>query len=416
MRIVDINSWLVYDSRGLPTVCVEVNGSKAIVPSGASVGSKEALELRDGDADYNGKGVKKALKNLDQLKHVLIGHTYTQSEFDQYLIQLDNTHNKSNLGANVCLGLSLAFSRALSKESDVELYESFGLGFSKNLPVPLMNVINGGAHVSGGLDIQEFMIVPHGFASISDSLKAGSEIYLELKSLLVKRGISVAVGDEGGIALVDSTTEQALDLICSAIENSAYKISDQVSLALDVASTEFFRDGLYKTKAGTVYDHVQWVDYLASLCKKYPILSIEDGMSENDWQGWRLLNAKIGTDVQIVGDDLLVTNISQLELCHHNQAANSILIKPNQVGTVSETLDTIKLANKFGYSYIISHRSGDSEDSFIADLSVGTGSGLIKTGPLVRSERVCKYNRLLEIEHKKPQIPFSGSSIKYKGY
>ena len=394
----------VLDSRGNPTIEAEVflecgAIGRAIVPSGASTGAHEAHELRDGGTKYMGKGVLNAVNKIHEtISPALCGlSALDQTIIDKLMIEIDGTPNKSNLGANSILAVSLANARAASNALDLPLYRYLGDPLSNLLPVPLMNVINGGAHAPNGLDCQEFMLVPHGVETFSESLRMGTEIFHSLKSLLDKKGLSTAVGDEGGFAPELSSSEAAGDLLLEAIHKAGFIPGDQVSLGLDVASTEFYQDGFYKYE-GKKLTSSQMISYLSSLVSNYPIVSIEDGLAEDDWEGWSALNKEIGNKVQLVGDDLFVTNTKRLRKGIIEKSANSILIKVNQIGTLTETLEAMDLAKSAGFTSVISHRSGETEDTTIADLSVATRSGQIKTGSLSRSERIAKYNRLLRIE------------------
>ncbi len=406
-EIIDIIGAEVIDSRGNPTVEVEIileSGitGKAIVPSGASTGKREALELRDGDKKrFHGKGVLTALENISKtIAPELIGmDSSDQVLIDKALIEIDGTDNKSNLGANSILGVSMAVCHAAANELGLPLYRYIGGINAKELPIPMMNFINGGAHADNNLDIQEFMIMPSGFKHFSSALRAGAEIFQTLKSILKKQGLNTAVGDEGGFAPSLSSNEEALSIIIKAITESGYIAGKDIFLALDVASSEFYKDGKYNFE-NKMISSSKLIDYYAKLVDKYPILSIEDGLAENDWQGWELLTKKLGGKVQLVGDDLFVTNTKILKEGIDKGIANSILIKLNQIGTVTETLDAIEMAKKAGYTTIISHRSGETEDTTIADLSVACNTGFIKTGSLSRSERIAKYNRLLYIERE----------------
>ena len=402
--IEDIFAREILDSRGNPTVEVEVtvvDGSvgRAAVPSGASTGVHEALELRDGDKGrYLGKGVLKAVDNVnDIIAEELVGWDVTdQKGIDELMLALDGTANKSNLGANAILGVSLAASKAAAAYVGLPLYRYLGGPMANLLPVPLMNVINGGAHAANSLDFQEFMLVPHGAPTFREALRMGTEVFHTLKGLLKDKGLSTAVGDEGGFA-PDLGNIEAGDLLVQAIEKAGYRPGDQISLALDVASTEFFKDGRYAFDGGH-YTSAEMVEQLAALVNRFPITSIEDGVAEDDWEGWALLTEKLGQTVQLVGDDLFVTNSARLQRGIDLGVANSILIKVNQIGTLTETLQAIDLAGRAGYTSVISHRSGETEDTTIADLAVATRAGQIKTGSLSRSERVAKYNQLLRIE------------------
>jgi enolase len=404
-EILDLYAREVIDSRGNPTVEVSVlldsgfEGS-AIVPSGASTGEREALELRDGDKKrYLGKGVLTAVKHIiEEIGPRLKGmESSDQTLIDSIMIELDGTENKSRLGANAILGVSMAVCNASAEEAAMPLYRYVGGCNAKVLPVPMMNIINGGAHADNNLDIQEFMIMPAGFGSFSDALRAGVEVFHTLKSILKKKGLNTAVGDEGGFAPNLRTNEEAITTIIQAITDSGYAPGTDVFLALDVASSEFFEKGSYKFEGKSV-SATQMIDYFGGLIDKYPIMSIEDGLAENDWDGWAQLTAKLGSKVQLVGDDLFVTNTKILKEGIDKGIANSILIKLNQIGTVTETLDAIEMAKRARYTAVISHRSGETEDTTIADLAVACNAGFIKTGSLSRSERIAKYNRLLRIE------------------
>ncbi|MCP9916390.1 phosphopyruvate hydratase [Cyanobium sp. ATX 6F1] len=395
----------VLDSRGTPTVEAEVlleGGARgmAIVPSGASTGAHEAHELRDGDPSrYFGKGVTKAVTNIEEkIAPALCGLSATdQGTVDAALIELDGSDNKSALGANAILAVSLAVARAAAEGVGLPLYRYLGGPMATLLPVPLMNVINGGAHAANNLDFQEFMVVPHGASSFREALRMGAEVFHTLKGLLAEQGLSTAVGDEGGFAPDLTSNDAGGDLLVAAIEKAGYRPGDQISLALDVASTEFFKDGRYAFGGGS-YTSAELVDQLEAMVSRYPIVSIEDGLAEDDWEGWALLTERLGSRVQLVGDDLFVTNTSRLQRGIEQGIANSILIKVNQIGSLTETLQAIDLAGRAGYTSVISHRSGETEDTTIADLAVATRAGQIKTGSLSRSERVAKYNRLLRIE------------------
>ncbi len=394
----------VLDSRGTPTVEAEVYleggaSGRAMVPSGASTGAHEAHELRDGDAQrYFGKGVSKAVENVEErIAPALCGlSALDQAAVDAAMLELDGSDNKSALGANAVLAVSLATAHAAAKALGLPLYRYLGGPMANLLPVPLMNVINGGAHASNSLDFQEFMIVPHGAPSFREALRMGAEVFHTLKGLLRERGLGTAVGDEGGFA-PDLGNTEAGDILMQAIEKAGYRPGDQISLALDVASTEFFKDGRYAFGGGS-YSSAEMVDQLAALVSRYPIVSIEDGVAEDDWEGWKLLTERLGTTVQLVGDDLFVTNVARLQQGIERGVANSILIKVNQIGSLTETLQAIDLAGRAGYTSVISHRSGETEDVTIADLAVATRAGQIKTGSLSRSDRVAKYNQLLRIE------------------
>ncbi len=394
----------VLDSRGNPTVEAEVlleGGAigRAIVPSGASTGAHEAHELRDGGKRYMGKGVLKAIEHIEErLAPALCGlSAIDQATVDYAMKELDGTDNKSNLGANSILAVSLATARAAANGLGIPLYRYLGGPRASLLPVPLMNVINGGAHAANNLDFQEFMLVPHGANSFREALQMGTEVFHVLKSLLTDKGLSTAVGDEGGFAPDLDSNKSAGDLLVLAIEKAGFKAGSQVSLALDVASTEFYKDGFYYF-GGEKFSSLHMVNELTKLVESYPIISIEDGLAEDDWDGWSALTEGLGTKVQLVGDDLFVTNSQRLQKGIDLGVANSILIKVNQIGSLTETFEAIELATRSGYTSVISHRSGETEDTTIADLSVATRSGQIKTGSLSRSERVAKYNQLLRIE------------------
>jgi enolase len=404
----------VLDSRGTPTVEAEVlleggASGRAMVPSGASTGAHEAHELRDGGSRYGGKGVLQAVNNIeDKIAPALCGlSALDQGAVDAAMLELDGSDNKSALGANAILAVSLATARAAANGLGLPLYRYLGGPMATLLPVPLMNVINGGAHAANSLDFQEFMVVPHGAPSFREALRMGTEVFHTLKGLLQERGMSTAVGDEGGFA-PDLGNDAAGDLLVQAIEKAGYRPGDQISLALDVASTEFFKDGRYAFDGGS-YSSAEMVDQLARLVSRYPIVSIEDGVAEDDWDGWALLTQRLGSSVQLVGDDLFVTNTSRLQRGIDLGVANSILIKVNQIGSLTETLQAIDLAGRAGYTSVISHRSGETEDTTIADLAVASRAGQIKTGSLSRSERVAKYNQLLRIEDE------LGSQARYAG-
>ena len=413
MYITEIIGREILDSRGNPTVEVDIileSGvqGRAAVPSGASTGENEALELRDGDKDrYGGKGVTKAVDNINTvIADALIGMRVTdQVAIDRALIELDGTPTKSNLGANALLGVSLACARAAANELDVPLYRYIGGVNAKELPVPMMNIINGGSHSDAPIAFQEFMIRPVGATSFSEALRAGAEVFHALKKVLHERGLSTAVGDEGGFAPALNGTEDALDSILKAIKMAGYEPGVDVMIGLDCASSEFYVDGVYdytkfEGKKGAKRTPAQQVDYLEELISKYPIDSIEDGMAEGDWEGWQLLTTRIGARCQLVGDDLFVTNVQYLKKGIEMGCANSILIKVNQIGTLTETLDAIEMAHRAGYTSVTSHRSGETEDTTIADIAVATNSGQIKTGSLSRSDRMAKYNQLLRIEEE----------------
>lgn len=406
-EIIDIYAREVIDSRGNPTVEVDVlldSGAtgKAIVPSGASTGEREALELRDGDKKrFHGKGVLNAIKNiLEEITPRLRGiESRNQALIDNTMIEMDGTENKSRLGANAILGVSMAVCHASANELGLPLYRYIGGCNAKELPVPMMNIMNGGAHADNNLDIQEFMIMPLGFENFASALRAGAEIFQTLKSILKKKKLNTAVGDEGGFAPNLDTNEEAIATIIQAITESGYKPGRDVLLALDAASSEFYENGKYNFE-GKKITSSEIVDYYEKLTEKYPIVSIEDGMAEGDWDGWKVLTDRLGKKIQIVGDDIFVTNTKIFRKGIEKGIANSILIKLNQIGTVTETLDAIEMAKKAGYTAVISHRSGETEDTTIADLAVACNTGFIKTGSLSRSERIAKYNRLLRIEEE----------------
>jgi enolase len=407
MKITEIRALEILDSRGNPTLEAEVHTDggclgRAAVPSGASTGEHEAVELRDGGDRYLGKGVRQAVSNVNgPIADALKGMDVTdQQAIDRRLIELDGTDNKSRLGANALLGVSLASAHAAAHGQGRWLWEHLleQTGRTPSLPVPMMNILNGGAHADNRVDIQEFMVLPVGLADFPSALQAGTEIFHALRSILRKRGLNTAVGDEGGFAPDLSSNEAALELLMTAIAEAGYSAGDEIALALDVASSEFFREGQYVLDAeGRAFDSAGFADYLAELAGRYPILSIEDGMDENDWDGWKLLTERIGETVQLVGDDLFVTNTSILTRGIDEGIGNAILIKPNQIGTLTETLEAIDMARAAGFGTIISHRSGETEDVTIADLAVATDAGQIKTGSLCRSDRVAKYNQLLRI-------------------
>ncbi len=406
-RIKSIHAREILDSRGNPTLEAEIrlqSGAfgRAAVPSGASTGSREAIELRDGDAQrYMGKGVTRAVHNVNStLAQALRGSDASdQSALDQRLIELDGSENKGRLGANALLGVSLAAAHAMAAHEGRPLWARLARHDELDLPVPMMNIINGGAHADNSVDMQEFMVVPVGFSSFAEALRCGAEIFHTLKSVLHQRGLNTAVGDEGGFAPDLPSNEAAVEIILCAIEKSGYRAGEQVYLALDTASSEFYRDGRYHLDAeGRSFDSAEFVEYLARWVERYPIISIEDGMAENDWDGWEALTARIGQQCQLVGDDVFVTNSRIFKQGIDRGIGNSILIKLNQIGTLTETLDAIDMAARAGYSAVISHRSGETEDTSIADLAVATTATQIKTGSLCRSDRVAKYNQLLRIE------------------
>ena len=410
-KIKDIVARQIFDSRGNPTVEVDVITEnlilgRAAVPSGASTGEHEAVELRDGGNDYHGKGVLKAVSNInDILSKELIGNSvFDQISNDHLMIKIDGTENKSKLGANAILGVSLAMAKAAAKEKNLSLFKYLG-SESNLLPVPMMNIINGGSHSDAPIAFQEFMIMPVSADSFTDAMKMGSEIFHSLKKVLKSRGLSTSVGDEGGFAPKLNGTEDALETIQKAVTNSGYKFGKDVMIALDCASAEFYKDGYYDYRIfegpkAQIRNSKQQADYLAELSKKYPIISIEDGMDENDWDGWKYLTEIIGKNVQLVGDDLFVTNTKRLKKGIDENIANSILIKVNQIGSLTETINAVNMAHEAGYTTVMSHRSGETEDNTIADLSVALSCGQIKTGSISRSDRIAKYNQLLRIEEE----------------
>jgi len=418
-KIIDVAGREILDSRGNPTVEVDIRTEtgklgRAAVPSGASTGSREALELRDGDKSrYLGKGVKKAVQFVNTVlrdavmdKEVLL----PTAELDKILIDLDGTPNKSKYGANSILGVSLAIAKAAALEADVPLYRYIRGKGDVVMPVPMMNIINGGAHADNNVDLQEFMIIPAGAPSLKEAVRYGAEVFHALKGVLKNKGLNTAVGDEGGFAPNLASNEEAIEVILQAIEKAGFKAGQDIFLGLDVASSEFYENGVYNIASeGKKLDAAQFTDYLANWVDKYPIISIEDGMAEGDWDGWKLLTDKLAKRVQLVGDDLFVTNTLILKEGIEKGIANSILIKLNQIGTLSETMAAIEMAKQAGYTAIVSHRSGETEDTTIADLAVGSCAGQIKTGSLSRSDRVAKYNRLIRIEER------LGSTAKYLG-
>jgi len=420
--IFEVYGRMILDSRGNPTVEVEVvtedgEVGRAAVPSGASTGEHEAVELRDGDADqWRGKGVSRALENVNRIAEHLVGlDVQDQRAIDRLMVDLDGTANKSRLGANAILGVSLAVARAAARSVDVPLYRHIGGVGAHLLPVPMLNVLNGGAHADNNVDIQEFMIAPVGAETFSEALRMGTETFHALKSVLKSRGLATSVGDEGGFAPNLGSNEEALELLVEAIEQAGYTPGDDIKLALDVAASELFRDGAYHM-GGEALDSAGMVDFYAGLCDRFPLYSIEDGLDENDWEGWRLITQRLGDRVQLVGDDLFVTNTERLSQGIETGAGNSILIKVNQIGTLTETLDSIRMAHRAGFTCVISHRSGETEDTFIADLAVATNAGQIKTGAPCRSERVAKYNQLLRIaEELDEAAAYAGSSVVRQG-
>ena len=416
--IVDIVAREILDSRGNPTVEADVlleSGAmgRAAVPSGASTGSREAIELRDGDAKrYGGKGVLKAVESVNtEISEAIVGLDASEQSFvDKTLIDLDGTENKSRLGANAILAVSMATAKAAAEESGLPLYRYFGGAGPMQMPVPLMNVVNGGAHANNNLDMQEFMIVPAGMTSFREALRCGAEVFAALKGIVGSKGMSTSVGDEGGFAPNLPTHAAAIELILEAVDKAGYTAGQDVLLALDCAASEFFKDGKYVLESENLsLSSQEFTDYLASLADRYPIVSIEDGMAEGDWPGWKLLTARLGKKVQIVGDDVFVTNTKLLREGIRQGAANAILVKVNQIGTVSETFAAIELAKRSGFGTVISHRSGETEDTTIADIAVGANALQIKTGSLSRSDRTAKYNQLLRIEED------LGDSVSYPG-
>lgn len=415
-KISKIKAREIIDSRGNPTVEVDVlldDGSfgRGAVPSGASTGSHEAIELRDGDKSrFAGKGVLKAVKNVDEiLNSALSQNAFDQQSLDKKMIELDGTKNKGNLGANAILGVSIAFSKAVAQSKKIPLYKYFGqIANIENpsLPVPMMNFINGGKHAENSSDFQEYMIVPRGFPTFRRALQAGVEVFHNLKKILHEKGLSTNVGDEGGFAPSVSNNEMPLQLIIEAITKSGYKPNQEIFIAMDVAATELFKDNKYNlSRENKSLSSKEFVDYYRNLCSKYPIVSIEDGLSEDDWDGQKIMTDILGKKIQLVGDDLFVTNIERLNMGIQRGVANAILVKPNQIGTITETIDAVKTAYKNGYKAIISHRSGETEDTTISHLAVGLGTGQIKTGSVSRSERTSKYNEILRIEES-DNIPF----------
>ncbi|MDD5211027.1 MAG: phosphopyruvate hydratase [Sulfuricurvum sp.] len=404
--IDEVSAIEVMDSRGNPTVKATVQLSdgtreSAIVPSGASTGKREALELRDGDSRYMGKGVLKAVGHVNnEINDAIIGLSpFNQAMIDAVMKELDGTENYGTLGANAVLGVSMAVARAAAKSLNIPLYRYLGGANAMLIPVPMLNIINGGSHADNSVDFQEYMIMPLGFEDFSEGLRASAEVYHTLKKILKDRGANTALGDEGGFAPDLSSNEEPIQVIMEAITKAGYKAGEQIAIALDVAASELVCEGGYKLDSeNRTVTSAQLVDYYADLCSKYPIVSIEDGLSEDDWDGWKILTEKLGSKIQLVGDDLFVTNANILAEGIQKGIANSILIKPNQIGSVSETMLTVRLAQRNGYKCIMSHRSGESEDAFIADFAVALNCGEIKTGSTARGERTAKYNRLLEIE------------------
>lgn len=416
--IVDVHAREILDSRGTPTIEVDVELEtgvigRAAVPSGASTGIHEAVELRDDDKKrYNGKGVQTAVKNVNSdICEAIVGlESLDQLLLDQTMISLDGTPNKGRLGANAILGVSLATAKASAEELGLPLYRYIGSPYAHILPVPMMNIVNGGKHADNPIDIQEFMIVPHGAASIAEAIRMGSEVFHALKQDLHAAGLNTSVGDEGGFAPNLKSAHEALSHIVKAIEKAGYKPGEEISLALDLASSEFFKNGKYNmTGEGKVLNSSQMVDYLAELCNAFPIISAEDGCAEDDWEGWEELTQRLGGKIQLVGDDLFVTNPARLAQGIKKHIANSLLVKVNQIGTLTETFHAMEMAHRHGYTTVVSHRSGETEDATIADLAVATNAGQIKTGSLSRSDRTAKYNQLIRIEED------LGTSARYAG-
>ena len=416
--IINVHARQILDSRGNPTIEVDVlteNGilGRAAVPSGASTGEHEAVELRDGGKDYLGKGVLKAVDNVNStIAEELVGlSVFEQNQIDQLMIDLDGTANKSKLGANAILGVSLAVAKAAANELGMPLYRYVGGVSANTLPVPMMNIINGGSHSDAPIAFQEFMVMPVKAKNFTHAMQMGTEIFHSLKKVLHDRNLSTAVGDEGGFAPTLDGTEDALDTIAKAVENAGYKMGDEIMIALDCAAAEFYENGKYDyTKfegdKGAVRTSEEQAQYLADLCDQYPIISIEDGMDENDWDGWKALTEKVGDRVQLVGDDLFVTNVERLARGIENNIANSILIKVNQIGTLTETIAAVNMAKNAGYTSVMSHRSGETEDNTIADLAVALNTGQIKTGSASRSDRMAKYNQLLRIEEELGRVAY----------
>jgi enolase len=419
MQITKIQAREILDSRGNPTVEADVilkNGTlgRASVPSGASTGSREACELRDNEAQrYNGKGVQQAVLHVNQEINQALQHfsVEDQEALDRKLCQLDGTENKSRLGANAILAVSLAAARARAKEHNLPLYSALNQGEKMSMPVPMMNILNGGAHADNNVDIQEFTIMPVGAPDFPTALQMGAEIFHGLKSVLKKQGLNTAVGDEGGFAPNIKSNRQALDLLCEAIEKAKFKLRDEIVLALDVAASELYDHGMYHmVSENQKFTSMQLVDYYDNLISSYPIVSIEDGLDEKDWAGWQHLTTQLGERIQLVGDDIFVTNPKIVQEGISQKVANAVLIKVNQIGTLSETRQTIKLAHQNGYRCVMSHRSGETEDTFIADLAVATGCGQIKTGSLCRTDRIAKYNQLLRI-NESAALAYAGKSV-----
>ena len=417
--IDNVSAIEVMDSRGNPTVKATVvlsDGTvqSAVVPSGASTGKREALELRDGDERYSGKGVLKAVEHVNtQIADELIGLSpFNQAVIDATMKELDGTQNYGNLGANAVLGVSMAVARAAATSLKMPLYRYLGGANAMVIPTPMLNIINGGSHADNSVDFQEYMIMPVGFEDFSESLRASAEVYHSLKKILHDRGANTALGDEGGFAPDLGSNEEPIEIIMEAIQAAGYKAGEEIAIAMDPASSEFYKDGKYELVGeGKSLTSAQMVDYYVDLCNKYPIVSIEDGLAEDDWDGFKLMTEKLGEKIQIVGDDLFVTNANILAEGIEKGIANSILIKPNQIGSVSETMQTVRLAQRNGYTCVMSHRSGESEDAFIADFAVALNCGEIKTGSTARGERTAKYNRLLEIENEVVYGEYLGSQL-----
>ncbi len=417
--IDEVSAIEVMDSRGNPTVKATVQLSdgtreSAIVPSGASTGKREALELRDGDSRYMGKGVLKAVGHVNnEIADAIMGLSpFNQAMVDAVMKEIDGTENYANLGANAVLGVSMAVARAAAKSLNIPLYRYLGGANAMVIPVPMLNIINGGSHADNSVDFQEYMIMPIGFEDFSEGLRASAEVYHTLKKILKDRGANTALGDEGGFAPDLSSNEEPIQVLMEAIEKAGYKAGEQIAIALDVAASELVTEGGYKLDSeNRTVSSAQLVDYYVDLCSKYPIVSIEDGLSEDDWAGWKILTEKLGSKIQLVGDDLFVTNANILAEGIEKGIANSILIKPNQIGSVSETMLTVRLAQRNGYKCVMSHRSGESEDAFIADFAVALNCGEIKTGSTARGERTAKYNRLLEIENEVMYGEYLGKAL-----
>lgn len=422
--IYDVKARQILDSRGNPTVEVDVtteNGivGRAAVPSGASTGTHEAVELRDGDdTHYLGKGVSKAVENVnEELADALRGmDVFDQNLIDKMMLEVDGTENKGKMGANAILGVSMAVAKAAAQESRQPLYRYVGGVNANTLPIPLMNILNGGAHADNKIDFQEFMIMPVGADTFRESLRMGVEVFHHLKSVLKKKGYSTNVGDEGGFAPNIGSNEEAIETVLQAIESAGYKPGDEIYIAMDAATSELYKDGVYTfhKSDGKTMSSEELVDYWATWCEKYPILSIEDGLAEDDWDGWKALTSRVGDRVQLVGDDLFVTNVTRLGQGIENDIANSILVKVNQIGTLTETIDAVNMAHRAGYTSVMSHRSGETEDTTIADLAVALNCGQIKTGSASRSDRIAKYNQLLRIEEELGETAyFPGKAFKF---